>query len=149
MILLKNKEHDKYLEFYFDDWPIDKFITMSIGGTKPGGAAAAAWAVMRYLGKEGYRDRARRIVETRRAIVKQVEALDELQLLGKPAAGFAAFCGAPGTDMKAIRQRMVDKGWRFASLVEPVGINLLLNVSHETVVDKFCNDLKQAVADSK
>ena len=44
---------------------------------------------------------------------------------------------------------MVDKGWRFASLVEPVGINLLLNVSHETVVDKFCNDLKQAVADSK
>lgn len=149
MILLKNKEHDKYLEFYFDEWPIEKFVTMSIGGTKPGGAAAAAWAVMRYLGKEGYRDRARRIVETRRAIVKQVEQIDALQMLGKPAAGFAAFCGKPGTDMPAIRQGMVDKGWKFASLVDPVGINLLLNVSHEAVVDDFCKDLKQAVADAK
>ena len=41
--------------FTFDDWPAGHMSTATAAGTRPGGAVAGAWAVMHYLGVEGYR----------------------------------------------------------------------------------------------
>ena len=46
--------------FDFDDWPGGRYRTATISGTRAGGSVAAAWAVLRYLGQEGYRNIVRR-----------------------------------------------------------------------------------------
>ena len=55
----------EYQMFRFGDWPTGDMVTPTLAGTRPGGAIAAAWAVMNYLGCDGYRDKARIVVETR------------------------------------------------------------------------------------
>jgi glutamate/tyrosine decarboxylase-like PLP-dependent enzyme len=46
----------EHLVFDFDDWPSGRYATESIQGTRPARAAAAAWATMRHLGRDGYLD---------------------------------------------------------------------------------------------
>lgn len=149
LLLLADGDDEKYQRFDFNEWAVGEFPTSTIGGTKPGGAAASAWTILHYLGREGYRERAKKIVDARRAFVAEIEKMEELTIFGKPSAGFVGFGGAPGTDMRAVRQGMIDKGWSFASLVEPVGINLLLNCSHADVVDSFAADLRKSIQESK
>ncbi len=44
-----------FQEMAFDGWPSGRFATQTLVGTRAGGAVAASWAVLRYLGREGYR----------------------------------------------------------------------------------------------
>jgi len=40
--------------FDLDVWPNGRFATATLVGTRPGGAVASAWAVLTYLGRDGY-----------------------------------------------------------------------------------------------
>ena len=70
--------------FDMDVWPNGRFATNTFVGTRPGGAVAAAWAVLNFLGRDGYRDITRRLLEMRRAYEAGVAAIDGLAVLGRP-----------------------------------------------------------------
>lgn len=150
VVLMSDKEDERYQRFVLEDWPTGPFGTPTIAGSRPGGAVASAWAVMKYLGRSGYRRRAEKIIEARRAIVNAVAQLDEVCLLGEPHGGIVGIGGAKGIEMRAVRQGLMDRGWRFASLASPVvGINILLNYTHAEAADSFVADLKNAIHDVK
>src|SRR5215510_11565000 len=44
-----------YMTFDAGPWPLGRMVTPTLAGTRPGGAIAAAWAVMNFLGVDGYR----------------------------------------------------------------------------------------------
>src|ERR1700758_4893988 len=46
-----------FMGFDFKDWPGGRMVTPTLAGTRPGGAISAAWAVMNFLGVDGYRAR--------------------------------------------------------------------------------------------
>jgi hypothetical protein len=75
--------------------------------------------------------------------------MDEVIVLGEPLAGIIGIGGAPGTDMHVVRQGMIDRGWRFAPLVHPSGINILLNYTHGQYVEPFASDLKSSIKEAK
>ncbi|OHV78934.1 hypothetical protein LCM4579_24715 [Ensifer sp. LCM 4579] len=149
LVLLSDKQHEEHQRFVLEDWPTGQFTTPTIAGSRPGGAVASAWAVMKYLGRSGYRERTRKIIEARRAIISAVRQLDEVCVLGEPLAGIVGIGGTAGTDMKVVRQGLIDRNWRFAPLENPIGINILLNYKHGDAVDTFIGDLKSAIHDSK
>src|SRR4030095_13238519 len=47
------------------DWPTGRYAVPTFAGTRPGGAIAAAWAVMNFLGAEGYRRIAATVMQGR------------------------------------------------------------------------------------
>lgn len=149
LLLMADKSFEQYQRFFFNAWPVGEFVTMTIAGSRPGGAVASAWAVMNFLGREGYRERVSRIIEARRALVSEIECLEELRILGRPYAGILGIGGADGTNMGAVRQGMMDKGWQFGSLVDPLGMNFLFNYTHGAIIRELADDLKQSVADAK
>ncbi|NJN52018.1 MAG: aspartate aminotransferase family protein, partial [Gammaproteobacteria bacterium] len=53
-VLYRDVDRLKAQGFHFDQWPSGHMFTPTMAGTRPGGAIAAAWAVMNYLGVEGY-----------------------------------------------------------------------------------------------
>ncbi len=53
-LLYKHESIRRYQYFAYADWPGGLFVSPSATGTRPGGAIAAAWAVLQYLGREGY-----------------------------------------------------------------------------------------------
>ncbi|MCA1442110.1 aspartate aminotransferase family protein [Ensifer sp. IC4062] len=149
LVLFSDKRYEEYQRFVLEDWPTGQFTTLTIAGSRPGGAVASAWAVMKYLGRSGYRKRTQKIIEARRAIVSAVRQLEEVCVLGEPLAGIVGIGGAAGTDMKAVRQGLIDRSWRFAPLENPIGINILLNYTHGDAVEAFIDDLKSAIEDAR
>ncbi|MDI6726888.1 MAG: aspartate aminotransferase family protein, partial [Smithellaceae bacterium] len=54
VVLYRTGELRKHQFFAYADWPGGVYGTPSLSGSRPGGAIAASWAVMNYLGEEGY-----------------------------------------------------------------------------------------------
>jgi glutamate/tyrosine decarboxylase-like PLP-dependent enzyme len=130
--------------FQFDDWPAGGMTTPTAAGTRPGGAIAAAWAVMHYLGVEGYREKAREVCATRERIGREVTALG-LRVHGDPQLGLLAF-GGGDVDIFAVWGRMARRGWMSALLTEPRGIHLMLSPAHARAADAYLEDLRGALA---
>ena len=79
--------------WYFDNWPRGQYFTHTLVGTRPGGAIAAAWAVMNYLGESGYRRITQRVLDTRRALQAGTARLG-LPTFGDPQLSILAYGSA-------------------------------------------------------
>jgi glutamate/tyrosine decarboxylase-like PLP-dependent enzyme len=131
--------------FRFDDWPSGGMTTPTAAGTRPGGAIASAWAVMHYLGVEGYRAKAKAVCETRAKIARGVEALG-LRVHGAPQLGLLCY-GADDADIFAVWGRLARRGWMTALTTEPRGIHLMLSPAHAEVADQYLADVAAALAE--
>jgi sphinganine-1-phosphate aldolase len=53
-LLLRDATDEKYHRFNFSNWPSGLYSTASIAGSRSAGGVASAWAVMHFLGFDGY-----------------------------------------------------------------------------------------------
>jgi glutamate/tyrosine decarboxylase-like PLP-dependent enzyme len=67
IIMYRNKEIRRHQFFTYADWPGGLYGSPTMPGSRAGGAIAAAWAVLHYLGEEGYLRLARTVMDTARA----------------------------------------------------------------------------------
>ena len=131
--------------FRFDDWPAGGMTTPTAAGTRPGGAIASAWAVMNYLGVDGYREKAKAVCDTRAKIERGVEALG-LRVHGAPQLGLLSY-GSDDADIFAVWGRLARRGWMTALTTEPRGIHLMLSPAHAAVADAYLADVAAALAE--
>jgi glutamate/tyrosine decarboxylase-like PLP-dependent enzyme len=146
LLLLADGAMRKYLEFDFDNWPRGRYKSSTFRGTRPGGAIASAWAVMRYLGLEGYTRIARTTMEGRDRLIAGLEALDGFHVVGEPELSVMGY-GATGIDIDALAQELGERGWFVSGMASPPGIHMgMLSPAHAAVVDEYLVDLRAAVA---
>ena len=136
--------------FSADDWPAGAMTTPTVAGTRPGGAIASAWAVLHYLGVDGYRERTRRILSARERVLAGVRELG-LQVFGDPRLALLSFGPADGDDLPiyGVWKGMHDRGWFSGVVTNPNGIHLMLSPSHEEVADDYLHDLTEAIAEAR
>jgi glutamate/tyrosine decarboxylase-like PLP-dependent enzyme len=132
--------------FTFDDWPAGGMSTPTLAGTRPGGAIASAWAVLRYLGVEGYRAKAQLVCDTREQLCDAIRAMDSMVIHGEPMLGLFSY-GSTRLDPFAIWGGMVRRGWFSGLTTEPRGIHQMLSPAHARVADEYLADLAACVAD--
>ena len=132
--------------WYFDQWPRGQYFTNTLVGTRAGGAIAAAWAVMRYLGEDGYKRIAQRVLDTRARIQSGAARLG-LPTFGDPKLSILAY-GSPAHDIAAIGAGLTRRGWAVGYVSEPEGLHHMLNLTHEPVVDTYLADLAAAMAEA-
>ncbi len=133
----------RFQAYEFSDWPRGAYSTKTLVGTRAGGAIAAAWAVMNYLGEAGYCDRTRRILAVRTALEQGIRRLG-LEIWGRPELSILSY-GSRDLDIFAVADRLAERGWFVGRLVDPPGIHLMLNLTHEAAVDAYLGDLAAAV----
>lgn len=143
-VLYRDAESFKYQAYEFSDWPRGKYATQTLVGTRAGGAIAAAWAVMNYLGEEGYLRITRRVLAIRQAIEQGVRHLG-LEVFGDPSLSIMAY-GSRDRRIDAIADRLGTRGWFVGRLTEPPGIHLMLNLTHEPIVSEYLSDLEWAIS---
>jgi len=131
--------------YYFDNWPRGQYFTHTLVGTRPGGAIAAAWAVMNYLGRDGYLRVAERVLATRRALQAGLDKLG-LPTIGRPELSIFVF-GSPQRDMNAVGKGLVERGWTVGYSNEPPGIHHMLNLTHEPIVGEYLHDVTEVLKD--
>jgi len=131
--------------FDFHDWPAGGMRTATAAGTRPGGAIAGAWAVLRYLGVEGYRAKAKLVTDTREKLTAGLARIPGLHVWGDPRLGLFSY-GSEELDIFAVWQRLMGRGWFTGLTTEPRGIHLMLSPAHAGVADEYLEHLREAVA---
>ncbi len=136
-----------HMAWGFDNWPRGQYMTNTLVGTRAGGAIAAAWAVMHYLGHDGYLRITERVLATRRAIEAGVQGLG-MHTLGRPELSIVAY-GSSQHDIGTVGQSLLKRGWLTGYVTQPPGIHLMLNLTHEPVVDRYVDDLRQSIEEAR
>ena len=142
-VLFRTADLQKHMVFDFRDWPGGRMVTPTLAGTRPGGAIAAAWAVMNHLGVAGYREKQAAVVRAREAIEAGVQALG-FRVLGRPQLGLIAFA-RDDVDGLAIWAKLRERGWFTSVVTEPRGLHLMLSPAHEAVAPAYLADLAWAL----
>jgi glutamate/tyrosine decarboxylase-like PLP-dependent enzyme len=146
LLLLRDSALRRHLVFEFDNWPRGHYSSATFRGTRPGGAIASAWAVMRYLGVEGYTRIARTTMEGRDRLIAGIEGLEGFHVVGTPELTVMGY-GAEGIDINAVAQQLTARGWFVAGMASPPGIHMgMLSPAHAAIVDEYLGDLRAAVA---
>jgi glutamate/tyrosine decarboxylase-like PLP-dependent enzyme len=144
--LIMSREPDMFdnqvFRFGGPERPDDWYVTPSMTGTRPGGSIAAAWAVMTYLGQEGYRERVRRTMAYLRRWWDGIRAIEGLEVMGRPHMSVFAVTSRT-LDMYAIADGMEQRGWLVFRDSYPVpSIRFMQSPGHEHRVDPYLADLR-------
>lgn len=131
------------------NWLGGMYGSSGVLGTKGGGPWAAAWAVLHYLGDEGY---LRVTAEARRAcdtLTAAIESIPELELRARPDSTLLAFGGRDGLDVFAVADELWRHGWYVDRQGPPDSLHCTVNAVHSTVIDEFIVALRSAVENVK
>ena len=145
VVLYRDASLRKYQYFAYTDWPGGIYVSPSMAGTRPGGAIAAAWAVMHRLGHEGYLEIAREVMDTSRRLRRRVNAVEGVRILGEPHMSVMCI-GADTLDIYEVGDQMQARGWHLDRQQSPPSLHLTINHAHIQSADQFIEDLRDAVA---
>ncbi len=145
-ILYRDPADYRFQIFEFDDWPTGPFVSPNLTNTRPGGAVAAAWAVMHHLGEEGYLTITKRLLKSVHAYREGINAIDGLRVWGEPDLSIFTF-GSDDLDIYAVAEGLTTRGWVVGLNREPRAIHFTMSLIHEPVREEYLADLAAAVAD--
>ena len=130
--------------FLYDQWPSGLYGSPVVAGARPAAPIATAWAVMTYLGVDGYVDIMRSLLDTVTKVRTAIEAITPIALVGDPIGPVLAM-RSDDVDLAAVGDVMDDKGWSLNRNTRPPGLHLMLSPAHTAVADELLADLRFAV----
>jgi sphinganine-1-phosphate aldolase len=151
VIMHRNKRLRGYQTFVTDNWLGGIYGSSGVLGTKGGGAMAAAWAVLHYLGDDGY---LRLTAAARRAceqLATAVASIHELQLWAQPEATLLSFGASdPSTlDVFAVADALWRRGWYVDRQGPPPSLHFTVNAIHDGKIETFVDDLHASITEVK
>lgn len=144
VILYKNKALRKGQFYIKTDWTGGIYGSPSFAGTRPGGAIAAAWAVLNYIGAERYTKMQLNAFHTTRKLMEGVKAIDGLSVLGNPDATLFAIASEK-YDVHSIADEMSELGWYINRQQLPPSLHIFVTDIHVGKEKIFLDDLNIAV----
>ncbi|MCA9948671.1 MAG: aspartate aminotransferase family protein [Anaerolineales bacterium] len=130
--------------FAYIDWPGGIYASPTMAGTRPGGAIAAAWAIMNYLGEEGYVEMAKKVMNTAVRLKIAIDNIKGLFVWGNPPASLMSI-GSHDVDIYEVGDEMGQRGWQLDRQQFPPSLHLTINHLHTTNADAFIMDLADSV----
>ena len=142
-----SRELRRYQAFTTDDWLGGAYGSPSMPGTRPAGPLAAAWAVVHFLGEDGYLELVRSSHDAATRMMAGVRAIDGLDLIGAPDATLFSFAGKD-VDVFAVGDALQQRGgWVLDRQSPPDNLHATVHAGHALVVDEFLADLAAAVTE--
>ena len=139
-ILYRNSDYRRHQYYAFADFPGGVYATSTLTGARPGGPIAAAWAVMNFLGEEGYLHMAKATMETTRKLIDGVNAIPKLKVLGEPHATVFAIA-SDDINVYALSDALKERGWVLEKQHLPACLHVTVSPFHADLADEFLSDL--------
>lgn len=127
----------------FTNWPAGLYGTPGVSGTRSGGALASAWAVMRYLGFQGYVERTAKVLDYRDSFMAELRGIGA-RILGEPQCFHFAF-QIDGVDPQLINEGLAEAGWYVATLERPASVQVMVNYGHGGMAKRFAEAVAATV----
>ena len=147
VIMYADKRLRSYQGFFTDQWLGGVYASSGMLGTKSGGAIAAAWAVMHFLGDDGYL----RLTQSARVATEQlahhISGHPHLSLLAQPDALLLSFIAndPQRLNVYAVADEMWKRGWYIDRQEPPQSLHCTINAVHESVIDAMIVDLDESI----
>ncbi|MFL1462214.1 pyridoxal phosphate-dependent decarboxylase family protein [Roseococcus sp. DSY-14] len=149
LLLVRDEALRRFHRFESRAWARGLYAAHTAQGTRPGGAVAGAWAVMRHLGMQGYRRCAAQIMAARAEIAAGIAAIPGLEALPGTHAILVYRSLDPALPIAAIAEGLERRGWLVSRQAEPEGIHLHLNPLHAEVAADYVQALHDAAAEAR
>jgi glutamate/tyrosine decarboxylase-like PLP-dependent enzyme len=144
VILHRDPDWFGHQVFLYDQWPSGMYGSPVVAGARPAAPIATAWAVMTYLGIEGYLDLMRILLDVTEKVRSGIEALRSIEIVGDPVGPVFAM-RSDDIDLAAVGDAMDDRGWNLNRNTDPPGVHMMLSPAHASVADQLLADLGDAV----
>jgi len=149
VVLYRSHELRHFQYYTAADWPGGLYFSPTFAGSRPGALSAACWAAMVSLGEQGYKEAARKILETAAFIRQEIQAIPDLYVLGEPL--FVIAFASHTLDIYQVMEHMTQRGWSLNGLHKPSCVHLCVTLRHAQpgVAERFVADLKAAVEETR
>ena len=144
VILYKNKDLRRHQFFAYTDWPGGIYASATMAGTRPAGPIAAAWAVMNFLGEEGYLALTDTVMKTALKIREGIAAIPGLKVLSNPDMSLHAIA-SDRFNIYEVGDEMTLGGWHLDRQQFPPSLHMTITPAHASTADDFLRDLAHAV----
>jgi sphinganine-1-phosphate aldolase len=145
VILYRNSALRRHMFFSYVNWSGGVYVSPTMTGTRPGGPIAAAWAIMNFLGEEGYLKLAGVVMQTVRKIREGIASLPEVRVLSNPDMSVLAIA-SDKLDIYQIGDELTARGWHLDRQQFPPSLHMTIVPAHALVADQFLGDLKDSIA---
>lgn len=145
VILYRTPELRRHQFFIYTDWPGGIYPSPALAGTKPGGPVAAAWALLHFLGREGYLRITEEVMLTARKIQAGIGEIPGIRVLGEPEMSVFAI-GSDGVDIYEVADELALRGWHFDRQHFPPSLHVTVTVPHAAIAEEFIAALADSVS---
>jgi sphinganine-1-phosphate aldolase len=166
VVLYRSAELRRYQYFTATDWPGGMYLSPTFAGSRPGALSAACWAAMVTMGRRGYLEATRQILETAYTLREGIAAIPGLRVLGDPlwviafataptvsssaasaSTSAAAATAAPALNIYRVLDEMTARHWNLNGLHRPPAVHLCVTLRHTQpgVAQRFLQDLRDSV----
>lgn len=145
-VLYRSEAEQRYHYVPVSDWPCGLYISQSFVGSRPFASTAACWAVMHYMGNEGYVDNARRILDMKAIISEAVEGIEGLSTW-ESHGPLMMIRAEEGTNLAQVIGGMNGRDWVVLGVNEPAAIHLTVDPMADEDLARFTKDLAEVTAD--
>ena len=154
IVLYKNKELRRYQIWACSRWTGYTIINPAVTSSKTGGPMAAAWAVLNYLGDEGYLEIVREVMAATQKLIDGINRIDGARILGRPdMCMFALASDSEKVNVYRLADDMKLKGWylqpQFARENSPANLHISMNRSTVHQAEAFLETFAETIEEMK
>jgi sphinganine-1-phosphate aldolase len=122
-----------------DTW----YVTPGLAGSRSGSPIAAAWAVMRFLGRDGFLARTRETLDMMQRFSDGLDEIEGMRLVVPPAVPLISYTSDP-FDIFLIAHGMAERGWVVHPDEWPVRcMRNMFPIGMTDHIDRFLGDLAE------
>jgi sphinganine-1-phosphate aldolase len=152
VVLYRNKELRRHQIYTCAQWTGYTVVNPTVQSSKSAGPLAAAWAVLHFIGDDGYLEIARQVMDAARRIADAIDEMEDLRLLGRPEMNLVAFT-SDTVSVFHIIDEMKERAWYVQPQLDFRGskenIHLSINPASVKWVDALLADLRVCVEKAK
>jgi glutamate/tyrosine decarboxylase-like PLP-dependent enzyme len=152
IILYRNKNIRQHQIFTGASWTGYSVINPTLLSTRGGGSLAACWAILHFLGDEGYTQFARNMIEATNRVVARLKTMPGIDVMGAPDFCLVAF-SSDAFNIFPIADLMKQRGWYVQPQLGFMGskpnMHLTIDQGKLAKIDRFLDDLEGCVLQAR
>jgi glutamate/tyrosine decarboxylase-like PLP-dependent enzyme len=148
VIMYRSKNIRKYQIFACTDTTGYTLINPTMLSSKTGGPMAGAWAILNFLGEEGYKNIVKEVQGATKKLIEGVNAIQDLQVLGEPAMCMFSF-KSDTLNVYQLADELNKRGWyvqgQFSTPLTPRNLHISVNQGTIHNAEALLKDLRECV----
>ena len=147
-IMYRSREIRRYQIFACTDTTGYTLINPTMLSSKTGGPMAGAWAILNFLGEEGYKKIVQEVQDATTRLIEGINAINGLRVLGTPAMSMFSFT-SDAINVYQLADEMSKRGWyiqgQFSTPSTPRNLHISVNQGTIHSVDALLEDLRECM----